>query len=644
MQVIIVLIIFFRRAGFGCVAMVFLTSCGPGTFLGTWSDILSNPGQEGTKQVVRREKTGTLHDGPGDSMNDSSVVRLYPYEGRGFWSVNEPADRVHTIIGFENRGQGLLTVREAGPQTGLAVAAGDLNGDGRDDVILGAPESDGPLPEATTSGWVYVLFGRSSFPSTLDLRETVNVSLWAGTSTGRNRLGQTIITADLNDDGVSDVMIGAPYASPHRRRDDRTTSAVKAHAGSVFVLYGRRNRSDASSQSSQIIDLSQRADVVIHGAREGDLAGFALAAGDVNGDGRDDLLIGAPNGRDSAGSGQTGLTYVIHGRPHLPRVIHLSETWDNRLRGIDGSKTRLTLTKNWPDRSGFSLAAGDVNADGIDDVVIGAPFGDGLLNEREDAGECYVIFGGKALPRDIAIGTQADVVIYGTEPFAQSGQMVTTGDLNHDGVGDIVIGVSERSRHVHDGAMRGIRNFAHVVYGGDHLASTLFIKHEADGALTAPSSSRRAFSAPAWETFLPESPGSLSFRPNPILILDQNRDKRDDVLVGLPAARRFAGFPSQAAHALQAAQAVRPGGLKLFLAKGKHGLSHVPRVIQPPDLVDGATFGASLAQGDFNGDGRPDFLVGAPGLQRASRTFSLGLFETMRPIGGGYLFLGTMPQ
>ena len=446
--------------------MLFLTSCGPGTFLGTWSEVLSNHGHEGKEQVVRREKTGIPDDGPEGSMNDSSVVRFYPDGGRGLWSVNEPTDRVHTIIGFENRDQGLLTVREIGPQTGLAVAAGDLNGDGRDDVILGAPESDGPLPEATTSGWVYVIFGRVPFPNTLDLKETMNLSLWAGGSTGRNRLGQTIITADLNDDGVSDVIIGAPSASPHRRRDDQTTSAVKAHAGSVFVLYGRRNWSDASSQFPQIIDLSQRADVVIHGAREGDLTGFALAAGDVNGDGRHDLLIGAPSGRDSAGSGQAGLTYVVYGRSHFPRVLHLSETWDSRLHGIDGARTRLTLTENWPDRSGSSLAAGDVNADGIDDVIIGAPFADGLLNEREDAGECYVIFGDKDFPRDISIGTQADVIIYGTEPVAQSGQMVTTGDVNHDGVGDIVIGLSERSRRVYDTATTGTRSLAHIVYGG----------------------------------------------------------------------------------------------------------------------------------------------------------------------------------
>lgn len=617
---------------FACWVLLFLTSCGPGTFVGTWSDILSKRGQAGTGQTERPGTVGASDDGAVVSSDAPSVMRLYSEKGRGLWLVNERADLAHTIIGFEDRDSGLLTVRETGPQTGLAVAGGDLNGDGRDDLILGGPESDGPLQGATASGWVYVVFGRERFPKRLDLKHAVDLSLWAGRSAGRNRLGQTIITADLNGDGLSDVIIGAPHASPHRSRDDETTSVVKAHAGSVFVLYGRRDRADAS-QSSRIIDLSQRADVIIHGAREGDLTGFALAAGDVNGDHRQDLLIGAPGGRGDVDAGrEAGLTYVIYGRAHFPRVLQLAETWDSRLHGIDGSGGRLTLTKNLPDRSGSSLAAGDVNADGIDDVVIGAPFGDGWSNEREDAGECYVVFGNTALPRELSIGSQANAIIYGTDPFARAGQIVTLGDLNHDGVGDVVIGSSEQALQG-EGTKTVSGPQAHVVYGGSDLAPALFLNRAV--ALSFVSSDSQDSDLPA--TLFPDS---MSFRPSPIMIFDHNHDGRADVLVGLPDARGFSELSYRVSHTGQPARSVRPGVLNLFHSPREQGRIRIPEVIQAPHPGQEEMFGASLAHGDFNGDGRLDFLVGAPGLQRSART--LGVFDSRRPAGGGYLFLGRM--
>ncbi len=362
------------------------------------------------------------------------------------------------------------------------------------------------------------------------------------------------------------------------------------------------------------------------------MTGFALAAGDVNGDRRQDLLIGAPGGRGDGESGkQTGLTYVIHGRSDFPRVIQLFETWDSRLHGIDGSGTRLTLTKNLPDRSGSSLAAGDVNADGIDDVVIGAPFGDGWSNEREDAGECYVVFGDTALPRELALGSQADAIIYGTEPFARAGQVVAIGDVNHDGVGDVVIGSSEQARQG-EGTKTVTRHLAHIVYGGSDLSPTLFI----DRAATLPflSSDSQGSDLPA--TLFPDS---VSFRQGPIMIFDHNHDGRADVLAGLPDARGLSGPSSRVSQRDQSARSVRPGVLNLFLNRGA---SRIPQVIQAPHPGEEEMFGASLAHGDFNGDGRSDFLVGAPGLQRPSRT--LGVFDSLRPAGGGYLFLGRMRE
>lgn len=634
MQMIFKIKTIIMRSVFGCWMVLFLTSCGPGTFVGTWSDVLSKQVQKKQGRTEGQRTVGTTDNGAVASGSDPAVMRLYSEAGRGLWLVNERAGLAHTIIGIENRDHGLLTFRETGPQTGLAVAAGDLNGDGRDDLILGAPEADGPLQGATASGWVYVVFGREQFPKKLDLKEAGNLSLWAGRSAGRNRFGQTMITADLNGDGLSDVIIGAPHASPRLSRDHESTSSVKAHAGSVFVLYGRRDWGKGS-QLSEILDLSQRADVIIHGAREGDLTGFALAAGDVNGDLRQDLLIGAPGGRGDGESGrQAGLTYIIHGRSHFPHILHLSATWNSRLHGIDGSGTRLTLMQNRPDRAGSSLAAGDVNGDGIDDVIIGAPFGDGWSNEREDAGECYVVFGHAALPRELTLGSQANVIIYGTEPFVHAGRVVTIGDLNHDGAGDVVIGSYGQSQQVED-AQRVKGHRAHVIHGGSGLSPELFLDRQDTLALLSSDSKASDSATASLENVLPDA---MSSRPGPIMIFDHNRDGHPDVLVGLPEARGLSAQSSRVSHASQKPWASRPGVLNLFLSSGKPGRAGIRQVIQAPQPGEEEMFGASIAHGDFNGDGRSDLLVGAPGLERSART--LVPFGSLRPAGGGYLFFG----
>ena len=130
-----------------------------------------------------------------------------------------------------------------------------------------------------------------------------------------------------------------------------------------------------------VIDLnSQSAGLTIYGDDAGDASGAAVAAGDINGDGRDDLIIGAYSA-DPAGGANAGETYVIYGGGSLPATIDLnSQCVGLTVYGDDAD-----------DRSGWAVAAGDINGDGRDDLIIGARYADPAGGA--DAGETYVIYG-----------------------------------------------------------------------------------------------------------------------------------------------------------------------------------------------------------------------------------------------------------
>jgi hypothetical protein len=355
-----------------------------------------------------------LGDGPSNSTTDSGETYLI------FGGTSLPATLDLGSLGSAGT---IIYGVETRDYSGTSVSgAGDVNGDGFDDLLIGGEWADGLNNSAGEAGEAYIVFGKASMPATITLNSLgTNGVVINGESFERNFLGHDLAAAgDVNGDGFDDVLVSSP---------ESTVGSV-LRAGKSFLIYGSNSLPTTINVASPGFG-----GVTFSGAGHYDYSGLSLTgAGDVNGDGLDDILIGSPLDNGAASANTAGTGYVIFGSTSLPSAVNL---------GSLGSLGIKIQGKDENDRAGVSTGkAGDFNGDGYDDLLIGAWFAEGTSNAKSRSGETYIVFGGPSLSSSIDLGSigTAGITILGADIEDQSGaEVVGVGDVNADGFDDVLI-------------------------------------------------------------------------------------------------------------------------------------------------------------------------------------------------------------
>ncbi len=466
-----------------------------------------------------------------------------------------------------NNGYALLGDRNADRAGSSVASAGDVNGDGIDDVIIGA---DGADSNGADAGLSYVVFGRgSSAPPSLSLSALNGSDGFALKGEAAADISGRVVAAagDVNNDGFDDVIVAAPGAGAGDR-------------GRAYVVFGHAGVFPATLA---LASLNGEAGFIIEGETAGDGIATAMgSAGDVNGDGIDDMLIGTRTA-DTNGT-NSGRAYVVFGRTTAVASPLLLSSLD----GVNGFAIDGAFAGN--NAGASAAAAGDVNGDGIDDVIIGAPNADRQDNLR--TGLAHVVFGRSTAFSSLLRLRDLDGVtgftIEGEAAGDNFGDAVSgAGDVNGDGVDDLLIGATNADPGARTSAGRSYLLFGRAAGFGARIGVTTLAATEGfkiDGETEQDQSGRAIASAG-----------------------DVNDDGFDDVIIGAVSAARADGADTGRAYLIlgRAAAIGAPVQLASLVATDGFGMDG--------ERGGDSTGRAVGGRGDFNGDGVDDLIVGSPG-------------------------------